>query len=87
LRYECNEKDHTQETLSMAQVIINNSPAILFRRIAGSEPKLVYVSDNISQMGYTAEAFLNGDVTFRDIVHPEDLERVGDDTIERTPGF
>jgi sigma-B regulation protein RsbU (phosphoserine phosphatase) len=77
--YECNEKVHTQETLSMAQVIINNSPAILFRRIAGSEPRLVYVSDNISQMGYTAEEFLNEDVTFRDIVHPEDLERVRDE--------
>jgi len=77
--HECYEKDRTEETLNMAQVIINNSPAILFRRIAGTEPRLVYVSDNISQMGYTAEEFLSGDVTFRNIVHSEDLERVGDE--------
>ena len=76
---ECYEKDRTQETLSIAQVIINHSPAILFRRIAGTEPRLVYVSENIRQMGYTAEEFLNGDVTFRDIVHPDDKERVGDE--------
>ena len=81
---ECYEKDRTQETLSIAQVIINNSPAILFRRIAGTEPRLVYVSDNIRQMGYTAEEFLNEDVTFRDIVHPDDKERVGEEIIGYT---
>ena len=75
----CFEKDHTEETLSMAQVIINSSPAILFRRTAGDEHRLVYVSDNIHQMGYTAEEFLNEKVNFRDIVHPEDLERVGNE--------
>ena len=76
---ECQEKDRTQETLSMAQVIIDNSPAILFRRIAGAEPRLVYVSDNIRQIGYTAAEFLNGKVAFRDIVHPEDIDRVADE--------
>lgn len=78
---ECYEKDRTQETLSIAQVIINNSPAILFRRIAGTEPRLVYVSDNIRQIGYTAEEFLNGSVTFRDIVHPDDSDRVANEII------
>jgi sigma-B regulation protein RsbU (phosphoserine phosphatase) len=73
----CFEKDHTEETLSLAQVIINSSPAILFRRIAGDDPRLVYVSDNIRQMGYTAQEFLSKKVSFRDIVHPEDVERVG----------
>jgi len=75
----CFENGHTEETLSMAQVIINSSPAILFRRTAGDEHRLVYVSDNIRQMGYTAEEFLNEKVNFQDIVHPEDLERVGNE--------
>jgi sigma-B regulation protein RsbU (phosphoserine phosphatase) len=73
---ECQERDQTEVELSMAQVIINESPAILFRREAGDEPKLIYVSDNISQLGYTAEKFLSGEMHFRDIVHPDDLERV-----------
>ena len=77
----CFEKDYTEETLSLAQVIINSSPAILFRRTAGDEPRLVYVSDNICQMGYTAEEFLNEKVSFREIVHPEDVERVREEIL------
>jgi sigma-B regulation protein RsbU (phosphoserine phosphatase) len=62
----------------MAEVIVDQSPAILFRRLAGGEkPKLVYVSDNIRQLGYTTEDFMSGEVHFRDIVHPDDLERLG----------
>ena len=74
---ECFERDQTEVELSMAQVIIDESPAILFRRLAGDEPKLVYVSNNISQLGYTAEKFLSGEMHFRDIVHPDDSERLG----------
>jgi sigma-B regulation protein RsbU (phosphoserine phosphatase) len=75
--HECSERDQTEVELRMAQVIINESPAILFRRLAGDEPKLVYVSDNISQLGYTAEQFLKEEILFRDIVHPDDMERLG----------
>jgi sigma-B regulation protein RsbU (phosphoserine phosphatase) len=49
---------------------------ILFRRLAGEEPRLIYVSDNIRQMGYTAEEFLSGEIHFRDILHPDDFERM-----------
>ena len=74
---ECLERDQTEVELSMAQVIIDESPAILFRRLAGDDPKLVYVSNNINQLGYTAEAFLSGEMHFRDIVHPDDMEQLG----------
>jgi sigma-B regulation protein RsbU (phosphoserine phosphatase) len=74
---ECLQRDQTAVELSMAQVIIDESPAILFRRLAGDDPKLVYVSNNISLLGYTAEEFLNGDMLYRDIVHPDDLEKLG----------
>ena len=78
LEQECFDRDRTQEALRMAEVIVDQSPAILFRRLAGGEkPKLVYVSDNIRQLGYTAEDFMSGEVHFRDIVHPDDFERLG----------
>jgi sigma-B regulation protein RsbU (phosphoserine phosphatase) len=78
LERECFDRDRTEEALRMAEVIVDQSPAILFRRLAGGEkPKLVYVSDNIRQLGYTAEDFMSGEVHFRDIVHPDDLERLG----------
>ena len=78
LERECFDRDRTEEALRMAEVIVDQSPAILFRRLAGGEkPKLVYVSDNIRQLGYTAEDFMSGEVHFRDIVHPDDFERLG----------
>ena len=63
----------------MAEVIVDRSPVILFRRIAGDEPKLVYVSENVRQWGYTAEAFLKADILFKDIVHSDDSENVAEE--------
>jgi len=74
---ECSMRDQTQEALSMAQVIVDKSPAILFRRLAGENPRLVYVSNNINRLGYTAEEFLSGKIHFKDIVYPDDFEQVG----------
>ncbi|MCG8641741.1 MAG: SpoIIE family protein phosphatase [Desulfobacterales bacterium] len=67
------------EALEMAQVIIDNSPVVLFRRKAGDDPKLIYVSDNISRFGYKAETLLNGTLMFKDIIHKEDADRVGEE--------
>ena len=79
LERECLDRDQTEEALRMAEVIIDNSPAILFRRLAGDEPRLVYVSDNIRQMGYTAEEFMSAKIHFRDIVHPDDMDKVSEE--------
>ncbi len=76
---ECRERDRTEEELRLAQVIIDNSPVVLFRRVAGDKPRLVYVSDNIRQMGYTAKEFMDETITFREIVYPDDMERVGEE--------
>jgi len=76
---ECRLHDRAEEELRLAQVIIDNSPVILFRRVAGDDPQLVYVSDNIRQMGYTAEEFFKEKIHFRDIVYPDDFERVKDE--------
>ena len=76
LETECTARDRTEEALQMAQLIIDKSPAVLFRRLAGEKPRLVYVSDNIRQFGYSAEEFLKGTVLFKDIVHPDDMERL-----------
>jgi sigma-B regulation protein RsbU (phosphoserine phosphatase) len=74
---ECRERCRTEEELQLAQVIIDNSPVVLFRREAGDNPRLVFVSDNIRQMGYTAREFLEEKIHFKDIVHPDDFERIG----------
>jgi len=77
LTQECSDRDRTAEALRLARVIIDRSPVILFRRMAGDKPRLEYVSDNIKQFGFTAEDFLSEKVTFRDTVHPDDIDRLG----------
>jgi phosphoserine phosphatase RsbU/P len=74
---ECVMRCQTEEALDLAQVIIDNSPVVLFRRRAGDPPRLVYVSENIRYIGYTAEEFLNEKIHFKDVVHPDDFERIG----------
>jgi sigma-B regulation protein RsbU (phosphoserine phosphatase) len=74
---ECAFRDRSEEALRLADIIIDRSPVILFRRLAGDDPRLVYVSPNIRQTGYSAEDFLEERVRFRDIVHPEDADRLG----------
>ena len=69
---ECVVRCRTEEALDLAQVIIDNSPVVLFRRLAGDPPRLVYVSDNIRYIGYTAKEFLEGKIHFKDVVHPDE---------------
>jgi phosphoserine phosphatase RsbU/P len=76
IRKDANHSD--AEALQLAELIIENSPAILFRRLAATDPKdrrMVYVSPNIARFGYRAEDFLSGRIMFRDILYPEDFER------------
>ncbi len=73
-----NKEDHDNNALALAELIIENSPSILFRRLAADDPKLrkmIYVSPNISRFGYSADDFLNNQIMFRDIIYPEDSER------------
>ena len=75
---DTDEGGSTYQTLQLAELIIDNSPAILFRRLAAEDPKqrkMVYVSPNISRFGYRAEDFISGKIMFRDIVYPGDSER------------
>ena len=68
----------SSKALELAELIIENSTAILFRRLADDDPKkrkMVYVSPNISRFGYQAEDFLNNRVMFRDLVYPGDSDR------------
>lgn len=71
--------NQTIEELELARVIVDQSPAVLFRRKAGEPPTLEYVSENLRQFGYSAADFLNGSIMFKDIVHKDDIERVRDE--------
>jgi PAS domain S-box-containing protein len=57
--------------------IIQRSSNVLFKRKAEENWPVEYVSENVSQFGYSAEDFLDGKILFAQIIHPEDLHRVG----------
>lgn len=73
-----NRSVESAQALELAELIIDNSTAVLFRRLAADDPKkrkMVYVSPNISRFGYQADDFINNRVMFRDIVYPGDSDR------------
>lgn len=73
--YHC-EPDELREQLRMAMKIVEKSPVILFRRAPLPEPRLLYVSENISRFGYSADELMDGRMEWADLVHPDDLERL-----------
>ncbi|QEE14278.1 PAS domain-containing protein [Promethearchaeum syntrophicum] len=55
---------------------INHSPIIIFIWNPVPNEPVLYVSENISQFGYSQEDFLNHKTVYSDIVHPEDLPKI-----------
>lgn len=79
---EIEQLRQAREAMGVAKLIVENSPAVLFRRKADEDATLVYVSDNISQWGYEAQDFLDERKRFRDIIHEADFERMGEEIRE-----
>ncbi|MEX1188643.1 MAG: PAS domain-containing protein [Bacteroidia bacterium] len=61
-----------EQKAKTAQLIIENSPSILFRWKVEENWPVEYVSSNVLQFGYNQEDFLNGVVKYADLIHPED---------------
>jgi len=65
-----------EEQLRLANLVVENSPAVLFRWKASEGWPVELVSANISQYGYTRDELLSGAVLFSSMIHPDDMERV-----------
>ncbi len=76
------EHKKAQGRLRDLEAIISQSPAIAFlwRNVEGWP--IEFVSDNISQFGYTAEEIIAGKPRVADIIHPDDLLRIEKETEE-----
>ncbi len=59
--------------------IIDRSPSIVILWRADEGWPVEYVSDNISNTGYTAEEFISGEISFVDITHPDDFSRISEE--------
>jgi PAS domain S-box-containing protein len=65
-----------EERSKMARLIIENSPTVLFRWSMTDDFPVEFVSENISQFGYSASEFLEKKINYADIIFHEDLERI-----------
>lgn len=54
--------------------VISSSPVIVFLCRPEEGWPVEFVSENITQMGYTAEDFTSGKIRYIDFVHPEDRD-------------
>ncbi|MRR06394.1 MAG: PAS domain S-box protein [Deltaproteobacteria bacterium] len=78
------ERKRAEEMLRQANMVVENSPVVLFRWLAKEGWPVEMVSKNVTQFGYTPEEFLSGSVPFASLVHPDDLELVASEVGEYT---
>jgi PAS domain S-box-containing protein len=65
-----------RDALRKAELVIENSPAVLFRWRNEKNWPVEYVSANIRRLGYTPEELLSGKTKYSSLIHPDDLPRV-----------
>lgn len=81
--------DHTDITkinglLLQSDIIIENSPVILFKWKAEPGWPVEFVSNNVSQFGYSAGEFLENTIVYVDLIHPADRLRTIDEVNKYT---
>ncbi len=74
--------ERTRE-LIQANNIINESPAVAFLWINTENWPVEFVSRNIIELsGYSSSDFINGRLTYRDLIYPEDYARVKQEVLD-----
>ncbi|MCB1933982.1 MAG: PAS domain S-box protein, partial [Candidatus Accumulibacter sp.] len=73
---DISERVHAEEQLQQARLVLENSPAMLFRWRAEEGWPAVFASANVSQLGYSSRELLDGSIRFAALIHPDDLLRV-----------
>ena len=66
----------TLERLKELEITINRSPAIIFVWPNVEGWPVAFVSENISQFGYSPRELISNDFPYSSIIHEDDLERV-----------
>jgi PAS domain S-box-containing protein len=74
---DVSERVRAEEQLRQANLVVENSPVMLFCWQAVASWPVLFASRNVSQLGYAAAELLDGSVRFASLIHPDDLQRVG----------
>ena len=73
------ERMRAEENLRQANLVVENSPAILFRWRAEEGWPTVFVSHNVKQLGYSPAELISGSTRFDSLIHPADRPRVAEE--------
>ncbi|MCD4672559.1 MAG: PAS domain-containing protein [Anaerolineaceae bacterium] len=77
------ELQETRIALEQANIVVEQSPVVLFRRKIENNlsSEIVFVTDNVKQYGYAATDILSGKIPFDSLFHPDDLPVLGKDLV------
>ena len=64
--------------LSDANIIVQNSPVILYRLRGEPSFPLIYISHNITRLGHDPQALLASPSWAQCLIHPDDQAKVGE---------
>ena len=78
------ELKNKQENISDLNRLIDNSDMIVFHWKAEDNWPVIYVSKNISMLGYSSQDFISGKIPYFSIIHPDDSEQVAKEVQEYT---
>ncbi|MEM7815918.1 MAG: PAS domain S-box protein, partial [Candidatus Aenigmatarchaeota archaeon] len=67
------------EKARMMEDIVNRSPVVAFLWKNAEGWPVEFVSENIRMFGYEPEELISGKIPYSKIVHPEDLQRIGEE--------
>ena len=81
---DLSERRQVEQQSRQANLVLENSPAVVFRWEASDGWPVEMVSRNVAQFGYTPEELLAGTVPFAQLVHPEDFGRIAAEVTEYT---
>ncbi|NTV69023.1 MAG: PAS domain S-box protein [Azonexaceae bacterium] len=73
-------RQRTENALRLAMQVVNASPVVCYRSRTSEGWPLVFISDNVRQWGYSADQLIAGTPAVLDIIHPDDLPRMLDET-------
>ena len=67
--------EHSNQMKEEMERVVNNSPVIVFKWKTEKDWPVEFVSENVTQLGYTVEDFTSGRIKYVDILYPGDLQR------------
>jgi PAS domain S-box-containing protein len=74
--HDITDRKRAEDQLHLAQLIIEQSPMVLFRWEVGPGWPMAYCSENVRQWGYSAPDLVAAHRPYKELIHPDDVRRI-----------